>query len=864
MAVKKNNNDNTEERKYSTLTKDILKRVDHISIENELKESYLNYAMSVIVSRALPDVRDGLKPVHRRILYAMYDANLTHDKPYKKSAATVGEVLARYHPHGDAAVYGTMVRMAQDFSMRYLLVDGQGNFGSVDDDPPAAMRYTEARMTKFAEEMLNDIEKETVKFVPNFDDSRTEPSVLPATVPQLLVNGSMGIAIGMATNMPPHNLKEVVNAIVYYIDHQDAEIKDLMRYIQGPDFPTAGIIYGKEGIKEAYTTGKGRIKLRARLEIEETKKDREAIVVKELPYGVVKTNLHEKIAELVKQGKIEGVADIRDESSNRSGIRLIIELKKGVATQIVLNQLWKHTDLEITFGIINLALVNGEPKVLNLKELIKYFVDHRVEVITKRTEYDLNQAKAKAHILEGLLIAQANIEEVIRIIRQSENTEAARNTLMSKFKLSEKQAQAILDMPLKRLTALEKLKIEQELQQLREFIAYCEDLLAHPEKILAVIKDELKNIAEKYGDDRRSEIIGKTNDTEIDEEDLIHDEDVAVSITTQGFIKRVPASSYRTQGRGGVGVQGGKSQGEHYIEHLFVASTKDYLFIFTDRGKAFWMKVHEIPALTKTSQGKSIKFILNLAPDEKITSYFTVSDFNPKQSIIMVTKMGTIKKMELKHLENAKKRGILALTLENNDELIGVSAVESGDDFIMTTASGLALRINEQKVRNMGRAAAGVKGITLDDNDICVSGNGIHKGESLIVITENGIGKRLSSKQFNAKGRGGKGQIYIKPDNKTGNVVSVKTVGDKDEIMVVTTDDMTIKIKADSIPELGRNAKGVKIVNISDGAKVSDLAVVPADTEKIKINKQKIILLSLYFLIRAFLYFTITLKSKNK
>ena len=635
----------------------------------------------------------------------------------------------------------------------------------------------------------------------------------------------------MATNMPPHNLKEVVNAIVYYIDHQDAEIKDLMRYIQGPDFPTAGIIYGKEGIKEAYTTGKGRIKLRARLEIEETKKDREAIVVKELPYGVVKTNLHEKIAELVKQGKIEGVADIRDESSNRSGIRLIIELKKGVATQIVLNQLWKHTDLEITFGIINLALVNGEPKVLNLKELIKYFVDHRVEVITKRTEYDLNQAKAKAHILEGLLIAQANIEEVIRIIRQSENTEAARNTLMSKFKLSEKQAQAILDMPLKRLTALEKLKIEQELQQLREFIAYCEDLLAHPEKILAVIKDELKNIAEKYGDDRRSEIIGKTNDTEIDEEDLIHDEDVAVSITTQGFIKRVPASSYRTQGRGGVGVQGGKSQGEHYIEHLFVASTKDYLFIFTDRGKAFWMKVHEIPALTKTSQGKSIKFILNLAPDEKITSYFTVSDFNPKQSIIMVTKIGTIKKMELKHLENAKKRGILALTLENNDELIGVSAVESGDDFIMTTASGLALRINEQKVRNMGRAAAGVKGITLDDNDICVSGNGIHKGESLIVITENGIGKRLSSKQFNAKGRGGKGQIYIKPDNKTGNVVSVKTVGDKDEIMVVTTDDMTIKIKADSIPELGRNAKGVKIVNISDGAKVSDLAVVPADTE---------------------------------
>ena len=546
MAIKKNNNNNdngTEERQYSTYTKDILKRVSHISIEKELQESYLNYSMSVIVSRALPDVRDGLKPVHRRILYAMYDANLTHDKPYKKSAATVGEVLARYHPHGDAAVYGTMVRMAQDFAMRYLLVDGQGNFGSVDDDPPAAMRYTEARMTRFAEEMLNDIEKDTVKFVPNFDDSRTEPSVLPATLPQLLVNGSMGIAIGMATNMPPHNLREVINAVSYYIDNKNAEIKDLMKFVQGPDFPTAGIIYGKEGIKEAYTTGKGRIKLRARLEIEELKKDREAIIVKELPYNVVKTTLHEKIAELIKQGKIEGISDIRDESSNRAGIRLVIELKRGVATQIVLNQLFKHTDLETTFGIINLALVNGEPKVLNLKELIKYFVEHRVEVITKRTQYDLNQAKAKAHILEGLLIAQANIEKVIKIIRESENTESARNTLMKTFKLSEKQAQAILDMPLKRLTALEKLKIEEELKELKEFIAYCEDLLAHPNKILAVIKNELQKISEKYGDDRRSEIVGKTNDTEIDEEDLIHDEDVAVSITTQGFIKRVPASS---------------------------------------------------------------------------------------------------------------------------------------------------------------------------------------------------------------------------------------------------------------------------------------------------------------------------------
>lgn len=833
MSTKKTpEQSNNNEKPYSTLTADILKKVTPISIEKELHNSYLTYAMSVIVSRALPDVRDGLKPVHRRILYAMYDANLTYDKPYKKSAATVGEVLARYHPHGDSAVYHTMVRMAQPFSLRYTLVDGQGNFGSIDDDPPAAMRYTEARMTKLAAEMLEDIEKETVKFVPNFDDSREEPSVLPCSFPQLLVNGSMGIAIGMATNMPPHNLREVTNAICYYIDNKNCEIKDLMRYVQGPDFPTYGIIYGKEGIKEAYLTGRGRIKVRARLEMEETKKDRESIIVKEIPYGVVKSLLHEKIAALVKLGKIEGISDVRDESSNRGGIRLVIELKKGVNTQIVLNQLFKHTELESTFGIINLALVDGEPKVLNLKELISNFVDHRVQVITRRTEFDLRQALDKAHILEGLLIAQANIEKVIALIRQSESTEKAREALMKALKLSEKQAQAILDMPLKRLTALEKYKIEEELKQLREFIAYCEDLLAHPDKILALIKKDLKEIAEKYGDDRRSEIVGKTDDIQMDEEDLIHDETVAVSITTQGFIKRVPASSYRTQGRGGVGVSAGKSQGEHYIEHLFVASTKDYLFIFTDRGKAFWMKIHEIPSLAKTSQGKSIKFILNLAPEEKITSYITVSDLDPKNCIIMVTKHGTIKKMELKQLDNAKKRGVLALTLDNNDELVGVATVHSGDDFIMTTRQGLALRITEEKIRKMGRAAGGVKGITLSDDDVCVSGNALQKGESLIVITENGIGKRLSSKQFNVKGRGGHGQIYIKLDEKTGGVVCVKTVGNKDDIMVVTTDDMTIKIKADTIPELGRNAKGVKLVNITAPARVSDLAVVPSEDEK--------------------------------
>ncbi len=832
MSSKKIDNNSNEEPKYSTLTKDILKRVDPVAIEKELKESYLTYAMSVIVSRALPDVRDGLKPVHRRILYTMYDANLTHDKPYKKSAATVGQVLAHYHPHGDTAVYNTMVRMAQDFSLRYTLVDGQGNFGSIDDDPPAAMRYTEARMTKLAYEMLEDIEKETVRFTSNFDDSRDEPSVLPASFPQLLVNGSMGIAIGMATNMPPHNLKEVISAISHYIENPDCEITDLMKYVKGPDFPTSGIIYGKEGIKEAYLKGRGRIKLRARLELEEIRKDREAIIVKELPYGVVKSSLHEKIAGLVKLGKIEGVSDVRDESSNRGGIRLIIELKRGVNSRIVLNQLFKHTDLETTFGIINLALVDGEPKVLNLKELVSLFVKHRVDVITKRTKYDLRQAEAKAHILEGLLIAQANIEKVIKLIRESNSTEEARNKLIAALKLSEKQAQAILDMPLKRLTALEKFKIEEELAQLSEFIAYCKDLLAHPQKILDLIKNDLNDISKKYGDVRRSEIIGKSDDLEMADDDLIHDEDVIVSITTQGFIKRVNASSYRTQGRGGVGVQSGKQQGEHYIEHMFSASTKDYLYIFTDRGKAFWMKVHEIPSMAKIAQGKSIKFILNLAPEETITSCFTVRDAEGKHNIIMVTKHGSIKKMELKHLENAKKRGVLALNLHQDDKLVDVAIVESGDDFIMTTRNGLALRITEEKIRKMGRVAGGIKGITLLNDDLCVSGNALQKGESLIVITENGTGKRLSSKQFNVKGRGGQGQIYIKLDDKTGGVARVKTVGLTDDIMVVTTDDMTIKMKSSAISELGRNARGVKIVNLNAGAKVSDIAIVPASTDE--------------------------------
>ncbi len=829
MADNKKNSKKGEEKEISTLTEDILKRVSPVAIENELKVSYINYAMSVIVSRALPDVRDGLKPVHRRILYAMYELGLTHDKPHKKSVSTVGAVLAKYHPHGDAAVYSTMVRMAQPFSMRYKMVDGQGNFGSVDDDPPAAMRYTEARMMSLAEEMLTDIKKDTVNFAPNFDDSVIEPTVLPASFPQLLVNGSMGIAIGMSTNMPPHNLKEVTKAVSAYIENKDIEIADLMKYIKGPDFPTAAIIYGKEGIKSAYTTGRGKIKLRAKVEMEEIRKDREAIIVTELPYNVVKSNLHEKIAMLVKEGKIEGVGDIRDESSRKGGMRLVIELKKSVNTQIVMNQLFKHTDLETTFGIINLALVDGQPKVLNLKEMIMHFVDHRLEVETRRINHDLKNDEARAHIVEGLLIAQANIDAIIKLIRESQSTEDARTKLMAKYKLSEKQASAILEMRLRSLTALEKYKLEEELSELKRRIAYYKDLLANPDKILQIIKETLVKISDKYGDDRRSEIVGKTDALDMDADDLIHDEDMVVSITTQGFIKRVPAASYRIQGRGGVGVQSGSSKNdEHYIEHMFVASTKDTVILCTNKGKAFWMKVHEIPQMNKLSQGKSIKFILNLTPDENVTSYVTVREFNDKHTLMMITKRGVIKKMALNVLENAKKRGILALKLEAGDDLVGIDVVEKMDDYIMTTRDGLALRIEESKVRAQGRAAGGVRGIVLNDDDECVSGNALRKGRSLIVITENGIGKRLSAKQFNVKGRGGKGQIYMKTDSKTGGVARVKTVGTDDEIMIVTTEDMMIKLQSSAISELGRHAKGVKVVNVKAGTKVSDLAVIPA------------------------------------
>ncbi|MBI4978840.1 MAG: DNA gyrase subunit A [Spirochaetes bacterium] len=813
-----------EKVQLSTATADILKTVSPIAIEDEIKNSYLTYAMSVIVARALPDVRDGLKPVHRRILYAMYDTGMTHEKAYKKSATTVGEVLGKYHPHGDAAVFETMVRMAQDFSLRYPLIDGQGNFGSIDGDPAAAMRYTESRMTHLAEKLLDDIEKDTVLFVPNFDDSRKEPAVLPAAFPNLLVNGSSGIAIGMATNIPPHNLREVTNAISAYIDNPSIDIPELMKHVKGPDFPTGGIIYGSEGIKSAYLTGRGHISVRAKVDLETTKNGREVIVVTEIPYMVKKTDIVVKIAELVKEGKIEGVAGLRDES-DRTGMRIVIELKKGVMTQIVLNQLFKHTPLETTFGIINLALDNGEPKVLTLKQMIELFVKHRVDVVTRRIKFQLKEAEDEAHILEGLLIAQENIDEVIKIIKTSSSTENARDRLMARFKLSERQAQAILDMPLKRLTSLEREKIIARLDELKKLIAHYKDLLASPRKILDLIKKEMIAITEKFGDDRRTEIAGKTETIEIETDDLIHDENMAVTITTQGFIKRVNADSYRVQSRGGVGVQSGNAKTEDYIRHMFVASTKDVVVFCTDKGKAFWMKVHEIPETAKTAQGKSIKFILNLAPTENITSYFTVREFKPETSILMITKHGVIKKMELAHLENSKKRGVVMINLSDGDELVGVDVIAPGEDFIITSKNGLALRTTEAKVRAMGRSAAGVRGMRLSDGDECISITTVSGDNALIVITENGLGKRLSSKRFNVKGRGTRGQIYMKLDERTGRVAAVKAGGEKDDLMVVTDEDMVIKMHISDIPELGRNAKGVRIVNIKPPVKVTDIAI---------------------------------------
>ncbi|MEW6170592.1 MAG: DNA gyrase subunit A [Candidatus Omnitrophota bacterium] len=797
-------------------------------IEEEIKDSYLNYAMSVIVGRALPDVRDGLKPVHRRILYAMHELNLEHSKPFKKSARIVGEVLGKYHPHGDMAVYDSLVRMVQDFSLRYPLVDGQGNFGSVDGDAPAAMRYTEARMARISDEMIRDIEKETVNFTPNFDASLQEPVILPSTLPNLLVNGSSGIAVGMATNMPPHNLGEIIDAAVYLLDNPEAEPKDLMRIVKGPDFPTGALICGRQGIKDAYATGRGKILLRGRASIERQKGGKDLIVITEIPYQVNKSNLIEAIANLVEEKKIEGISDIRDES-DKEGMRVIVELRRDSEPQIILNQLYKHTQLEETFGCIFLALVNGRPRVLNLKQLISYYIDHRKEIIRRRTQFDLNNALKRAHILEGLKIALKFLDKIIKTIKQSKSVQIAKESLIKEFELSVEQAQAILEMQLQRLTALERDKIEAEYLELIKKIELYKSILASEKKIEAIIKDESLELKKKYGDERRTEIVAEAEDIEI--EDLIAEEDVVVTISHAGYIKRLPVSAYRKQKRGGKGASGAEVREEDFIEHLFVASTKDYLLIFTDKGRVFWLKAYEIPQGSRVAKGKSIVNLIGIGQDEKISATIPVKEFSADKFLVMVTKEGLIKKTCLDAFSNPRKTGIIGITLEKDDALIGVELTDGKQEILLATAQGKAIRFPEKQVRDMGRSAKGVKGIRLSKKDKVIAMQIPQKEATVLTVTEKGFAKRTPVNQYRLQSRGGKGIINIKVTDKNGLAIKLETVSDKDELMVITQNGMFLRCTVKDIRSTGRSAQGVCLIKLENKDTVSSVAPVISEEE---------------------------------
>ena len=787
-------------------------RVIPINIEDEVKESFLNYAMSVIVSRALPDVRDGLKPVHRRVLYAMDEMGLRVDRPSKKCARIVGDVLGKYHPHGDASVYDALVRMGQSFSMRYPIIRPQGNFGSVDGDPPAAMRYTEAKLDRIAEEMTADIKKETVDFAANYDDSMQEPTVLPAAFPYLLANGAYGIAVGMATNMPPHNIREVCDAICEVIDNPEVAIDELMRYVTAPDFPTGGIIYGRRGIKEAYRTGKGRVPVRARFSIESTKSGKDVIIVHEIPYLVNKANLVMKIADLVNDRKIEGISDLRDES-DRNGMRIVIELKRGVSPKIILNHLFQNTQLQVNFAVNNVALVDGRPKVLNLKELIECFIRHRKEVVTRRTRYDLRKAEEREHILIGLKIALDNIDEVIRIIRQSADTETARNGLIAAFELSEIQAQAILDMRLQKLTSLETKKIIEELEEVRRLIAYYKELLASEVKLLGVVRDETVAIQEKYGDDRRTEVVPDEIEA-IDIEDLIQKEPMVVLMSHQGYIKRVPLSAYRLQGRGGKGSMSTRLREEDFIQHLFIASTHDYILFVSSEGKAYWMKVHEIPEAGRTARGFHIKGLLNITANEEIAAVVSLKDFTDDSFVFMATSRGVAKKVRTSDFSNARTRGIVAIRLDDGDKLVHAMLTTGSNDILLVTKSGLALRFDEAQVRTMGRATRGVQGIKLQESDELAGAVCVTDEHDLVVLSEFGHGKRVKFDEFTPHGRGTRGQKVFTPAERTGEIVGVLSGNDDDDIMVITSQGNTVKLNLGTVPVYGRAATGVRIVQI--------------------------------------------------
>jgi DNA gyrase subunit A len=794
-----------------------------INIEQEMKTAYLDYSMSVIVGRALPDVRDGLKPVHRRILYAMFREGLLHNKKYSKSAGVVGEVLKKYHPHGDSAVYDTMVRMAQDFNMRYILVDGQGNFGSVDGDPAAAYRYTEARLTKLAEEMLADIDKETVDFIPNFDDTTTEPSVLPTRLPNLLINGSAGIAVGMATNIPPHNLSEVVNGLVMMIDDPEVTIPDLMTAIKGPDFPTAGFIHGYDGIKQAYTTGRGIIQMRSRATIEEGKGDRESIVVTELPYQVNKARLLERIAELVQEKKITGIAEIRDES-DREGMRIAIDLKKGEIATLTLNQLFKHTAMQSTFGVIMLALVNNQPRILNLRKLLLNFIQHRREVVIRRTKFDLRKAEERAHILLGLKIALENLDAVIALIKASANPDEAKKGLVRKFKLSEIQAQAILDMRLQRLTGLERDKIIAEYEETLKEIAQLNEILASDALVMKIIRDELLALKTEYGDPRRTEIVAEAS--EIDIEDLIKDEEMVITISHAGYIKRNALTTYRAQKRGGKGKIGMETKEEDFVERLFTATAHSYILFFTNKGRVYWLKVHQIPEASRQAKGKAIVNLIQISQDERVTAALPVREFTPGHFILMATTQGIVKKTELESYSHPRPSGIIAITLEEGDELISAEVTDGKRDVFLGTRDGLSIRFSETEVREIGRTGKGVIGIRLDEGNEVKGMEIVRDDSTILTVTENGYGKRSTLEDYRSQGRGGKGIITIKITEKNGRVIGMAQVSEDDEIILITANGKVLRIRARDISVQGRNTQGVRLFDIDEGDKVVSFAKV--------------------------------------
>jgi DNA gyrase subunit A len=806
----------------------IFEKIIPVSLEEEMKSSYIDYSMSVIVARALPDVRDGLKPVHRRVLFGMHELGMTFNKPYKKSARIVGEVLGKYHPHGDTAVYDTMVRMVQDFSLRYPLVDGQGNFGSIDGDSAAAMRYTEARLARIADEMLRDLDKNTVAFTSNFDDSLQEPTVLPSYLPNLLVNGSSGIAVGMATNIPPHNLTEVVNGLIALINKPDLPVEKLMKYITAPDFPTGGIIYGYEGVKDAFTTGRGRIVIRAKANIETLKNGRENIIITEIPYQVNKANLIEKIADLVREGTLNDISNIRDES-DRDGLRVVIELKRDGQPAVILNQLFKHTAMQTTFGVIMLALVNGTPKVLTLKECMQHFITHRMDVLIKRTKFELDAAERRAHILEGYIIALDNIDAVIETIKKSRDVETAKNNLIRRFKLTEIQAKAILDMRLQRLTGLERKKIEDEYRDLIKLIENLKGILTSEERRYSIIKEELVAIRDKYGDERKTEIV--YNYEEFSLEDIIAEEDVVVTISHNGFIKRFPVSGYRKQGRGGKGVTGAGTKDDDFIEHMFIASTHHYIMFFTDQGRAYWLKVHELPEGGRATRGRSIINLIEKDKDEKIAAFVSVKEFKEDTFLIMVTEKGTIKKTVLSAYGNVRKGGINAINIASGDKLISVKMTDGSNDIVIGTKNGLAIRFHEKDVRDMGRVATGVRGVNLGKGDKVVGLLVIKRNDNILVVTEKGYGKRSDINDYRITHRGGKGVITVKTSEKVGKMIAMMEVVDGDELVIISTQGMVIRQSIKEIRVMGRNTQGVRVIRLNEGDTIADIAKVVPDEE---------------------------------